>query len=328
MAHEFESGMFVRIPAWHELGLVLEHDPDTPEQFQCSGLDWTVRKESLLYNFNGNMQKSSHYGVIRESDGQFLGVCKDRYTLFQNSEQFDWCDPLVKSGLYKWESAGSLKQGQTCWALLNSGESEIIKGDKSKHYLLITWSHDGSKSVMIRPTSIRVVCNNTLTQAVREDGKRDRVKHTMSMKMRLEDVRQYYEQQQEYFNQEKTQFIKMLNTRLTPDMKSSYINTMSDYIYGTEQANSKRSQTIRLNFHNNLSTMIDSKASGQLDLGIQNTLYGAFQATSEYLEHYMSQKGDKEGYSILFGSRGKQIDFAKSLAISYSDGHTPFLKIA
>lgn len=327
MAHEFESGMFVRIPAWHELGTVLNHDPDTVEQFQCSGLNWTVRKEALMYNFGGELMKSAHYGVVRETDGQFLGVCKDRYQLFQNSEQFDWCDPLIKSGLYKWESAGSLKQGQTCWALLNSGESEIIKGDKSKHYLLITWSHDGSKSVMIRPTSIRVVCNNTLTQAVKEDGKKDRVKHTMSMKLRLEDVRAYYEQQQEHFDTEKQQFLKMLNTRLTPDMKLSYISTMSDHIYGAKEAENKRGQTIRQNFQKNLSNMIDSKASGQLDLGIQNTLYGAFQATSEYLEHYMSQKGDKDGYGILFGSRGKQIDFAKELAVSYSDGSTPFLRI-
>lgn len=323
MAHEFETGFFVRKPAWHELGIVLQDDPDTTGAFQASGLDWTVRKELLRYNFNGEMVDSKAFGVIRETDGQFLGVCKDRYQIFQNKEAFEWCRPLVESGLYKWESAGSLKQGQTCWALLNSGEREIIKGDTLKSYLLFTWSHDGSKAVCIQPTSIRVVCNNTLTLALREDTKRDKIRHTLTMQPKLEDVRRYYEQAEEAFETQDQEFKMMLNTELTADLKQEFVNGVMNIMYN-DDPNTKRAETIRSNTETGLLRLIDGEASSHNELGIQNTLYGAFQATSEYLEHYATQRGDAEGYSVLFGTRGQQIDRARNLALRLADGRTPF----
>lgn len=324
MAHEFETGFFVRKPAWHELGIVLQDDPNTDSAFQASGLDWTVRKELLKYQYNGELIDSKAFGVIRETDGQFLGVCKDRYQIFQNKEAFEWCRPLVESGLYKWEAAGSLKQGQTCWALLNSGGREIIKGDTLKSYLLFTWSHDGSKSVCIQPTSIRVVCNNTLTAALRENTKRDKVRHTLSMQPKLEDVRRYYEEAQEAFEIQDQEFKLMLNTELTQDLKQEYVNGVMNIMYNDTDPSSKRSRSIRSNTETGLLRLIDGEASSHKELGIQNTLYGAFQATSEFMEHYASQKGDKDGYSVLFGNRGLQIDGARNLALRLADGKTPF----
>lgn len=320
MSHEFETGFTSIKPSWHKLENLLDHYPTTEEAFLASGLDWTVRKEVLYYNHNGELKTSPHFGVVRESDGNYLGVCKDRYTLFQNKEAFEWCRPLVESGLYKWESAGSLKQGQTCWGLLTVGEREIIKGDKLKNYLLITWSHDGSKSVMVRPTSIRVVCNNTLTAAKNESGKRDKVRHTQTMQIKLDDVRRFYEEGEEFFAQQESDFQRLLNTEIDTAMLDAYMYGVKGILQMEDGKHSRWNNTEK-----KLREMIASGASQQKELGIENTLYGAFNATSEFLEHYAPTRGDNEGYSVLFGNRGKQIEQCYDLALEMADGSTKFV---
>ena len=167
MSANLETGMFVRLPAWHELGNVIQYDPNTYEAYEVAGLNWTVSKQRLGFRDNfGNYHETDSYGLVRDKDNAFYGVCKDKYQIFQNKEAFDWARPLVESELFKWESAGALKDGRNCWILLNSGEREIIKGDALRNYLLMAWSHDGQRSITIQPTSIRVVCENTLNAAL------------------------------------------------------------------------------------------------------------------------------------------------------------------
>jgi hypothetical protein len=50
-------------------------------------------------------------------------------------------------------------------------ESIVLPGeDKLDTYLLFSNSHDGSLPIDIRLTTVRVVCNNTLSIALRKEG--------------------------------------------------------------------------------------------------------------------------------------------------------------
>ena len=189
MAHMFESGFFVRQAAWHELGNVLENEPDVVHAFQASGLDWSVLRSPLSFEYNGEMKSGDINALVRNTDGSVLGHCRERYEIFQNKQAFDWCQPLVESDLWRFETAGALKGGQICWTLLKQGEVELIPKDYLKQYLLLTWSHDGTKAVQVRPTTIRVVCNNTLTVALRETGMCNKIRHTINMIPRLDELR-------------------------------------------------------------------------------------------------------------------------------------------
>ena len=124
MSANIETAAFVRIPAWHELGNVIQYDPNTMEFQEVAGLDWTVSKKRIGFHDDwGQFHETDCYGLVRDKDNAFYGVCKDKYQIFQNREAFEWAQPLVESGLFKWESAGALKDGRNCWALLNSGDT-------------------------------------------------------------------------------------------------------------------------------------------------------------------------------------------------------------
>lgn len=342
MSANIETAAFVRIPAWHELGNVIQYDPNTMEFQEVAGLNWTVSKKRIgFFDDFGNYHETDSYGLVRDKDSAFYGICKDKYQIFQNREAFEWCQPLVESGLFKWEAAGALKDGRNCWCLLNSGEREIIKGDKLKNYLLINWSHDGLRSVIIQPTSIRVVCQNTLNAALNDkEEKKNQVKvpHFLTMKPKLEEVRAMYENASAMFEIQQAKYEKMINTVLSETQKNEFVEEVCKIMYtdtslinGTKQLSEKTRkhvESVRNSFKTNLRLMMNGKASGQTELGLTNTLYGAFNATSEYIEHYMTQRGTKDGYSVLFGDRGKQIKQVEELAEAWSTGLDKFVPVA
>jgi hypothetical protein len=61
---------------------------------------------------------------------------------------------------------------------------EVVKDDLIARYLLLTHRHDGTGAIQVKFTPVRVVCQNTLNQALSE-GPSFRVAHTKSMHARL-----------------------------------------------------------------------------------------------------------------------------------------------
>jgi phage/plasmid-like protein (TIGR03299 family) len=61
-----------------------------------------------------------------------------------------------------------LKGGKKFWALAKTGQNTTLKGkDSVNGYLLLATSCDGSLATTATPTTIRVVCNNTLSIALK-----------------------------------------------------------------------------------------------------------------------------------------------------------------
>ena len=69
------------------------------------------------------------------------------------------------------ETAGSLKDGGEIWGLAKIADDFDLAGDDQiKGYLLINQPHIVGRSMTIKLTPIRVVCNNTLTFALQQGG--------------------------------------------------------------------------------------------------------------------------------------------------------------
>jgi phage/plasmid-like protein (TIGR03299 family) len=211
------EAMYAIEPAWHGLGTVVSQAPTSREAFQLAGLDWDVETRELFYSGIGDNGQPSYNQVdgrvatIRVDTGACLGVVSNNYKIVQNSELFRWCDQLVNTGDVLYESAGALKGGRIVWVLARLPQKHdfVCDGDQLARYLLMYNSHDGSNAVTIQPTSVRVVCWNTIslaspgikaqadgdteaTAAVRSNSRRGgiiRVSHTANVKMKLDDAR-------------------------------------------------------------------------------------------------------------------------------------------
>jgi len=168
MAHELEivNGQaqmaYVGELPWHGLGTKVPADL-TPDQFMVTaGLDWEVTKEKLVTP--QGVVVPNKEALVRTSDNSVLDVVGTGWNPVQNSEAFEFFNDYVVAGDMEMHTAGSLKNGQMVWALAKTKESfELFNGDQTDNYFLFTNPHQFGKSINIRMTPIRVVCNNTLT---------------------------------------------------------------------------------------------------------------------------------------------------------------------
>jgi phage/plasmid-like protein (TIGR03299 family) len=132
-------------------------------------LDWRVTKAGTYYDTPDGRKETGKFALYRESDGQFLSNVSDTWTPCQNDEAFSIFEEFVSGEKLEMHTAGSLKNGQIVWGLAKMKESfSLFKEDLTEQYLLLVNPHEHGKSIHVRSTPIRVVCNNTLSFALGE----------------------------------------------------------------------------------------------------------------------------------------------------------------
>lgn len=186
------EAMYANKPAWHGLGQVLyqdsNHAPSSAEAIEASGLGWSVEKQKM-YLSNGQEIKNK-WATVRTDIQAPLGVVGNRYTVQQNIECFEFLDSLLQDGIMRYESAMALDGGRKVALLARMPEYDIIAdNDTSLRYILFSTTHDGTGSMTVMPTWVRVVCANTLRRALKDQscGKMT-IRHTASKNQRLKKV--------------------------------------------------------------------------------------------------------------------------------------------
>ena len=163
MPANVETMFYVREAPWHGLGVRVESALNSEDALVMSGLNWNVIQKPIMTT-SGN-PIPGYKANIRDTDNRVLGVVTDRYRVVQNSEAFAFTDALLGEGV-RYETAGSLQDGKKIWILAKLPDKYIIEGDQIDPYLVFSSSHDGSGSIKVAMTPIRVVCQNTLNLAM------------------------------------------------------------------------------------------------------------------------------------------------------------------
>lgn len=174
MSHEleiFENGdasiAYAGDVPWHGLGYKVSNDLTPEQMMEAARLDWTVDTVPLPAMYNGRKINTGHSALIRSSDSKVLDVITDDWNPLQNLEAFQFFNDFVGAGDMSMHTAGSLMGGKMVWGLAKINDSfELFGGDKVEGYLLFSNPHQYGKSIDVRFTPIRVVCNNTLTLAL------------------------------------------------------------------------------------------------------------------------------------------------------------------
>jgi len=144
-------------------------DPDAA--LVQSGLNWSVSRVDL--RCADNLAPVPEFSAIRRSDTNgLLGVVGKDYEPFQNSAMFDVFKDLAAVDRsdggqpFSIETAGAFSGGKVVWALAHLENLGIrIGDDESKTYLLVSNGHTGNRTLIIAPTTVRVICRNSLRMA-------------------------------------------------------------------------------------------------------------------------------------------------------------------
>lgn len=157
---------------WHGLGTNISAELTHEEILKAASLDWKVNKKSLhTIDSKGNyINVPDNFALVRDIDDSILDVVGPSYQPVQNSAAFEFFKRFLDAGAIHMDTAGSIDKGRRIWGLgkLNSGFS-IGNTDRVEGYILLTNTHKYGYSIQAKTTTVRVVCNNTLDIAIRDN---------------------------------------------------------------------------------------------------------------------------------------------------------------
>lgn len=223
MSHELESMFYVagktaeereRNKPWHGLGTPVEEALTSAEALKIAGLDWEVNPKKLFTE--GGKEVPGFVANVRSSDESVLGVVSNKYKICQNKEAFEFTDNLIGSEV-KYETAGSLFNGQKVWLLAKMPNTTIL-GDDVEPYLCFTNSHNGKGAIQVCCTPIRVVCANTLNLALKDTKRSWTTRHMGDLQSKLSEAKYTLELAHRYLEELGLQADKLANITVNEDM--------------------------------------------------------------------------------------------------------------
>ena len=312
MAHEltkradgFHEMAFVGATPWHGLGQSLSEESTIEEWQVAAGMDWTIESSPVTYDAGDATRVYAGQNVQYRSDNKApLGLVSDRYHAVQPAEVLEFFRDLVNENGFKIHTAGTLRGGKRMWALAQTGAfAEVAKGDGVGGFLLLSTSTDKTLATTARFTSVRVVCNNTLTLAT--NNLANAVSFSHISKFDHEAVKQKLGGAVHTFGS----FIESAKFMQSLQMASSEADTfLSKLLSPVSQV---KDGDIRKNrAYVKILELFDSASKGNELVG--HTRWGMLNAVTEYYDHLSPSRTNDERLNRAWFGVGEQMKNAAS----------------
>ena len=202
--------------AWHGLGQVVDEPMFVADALKLCHADYNVKlqpvvalSDEIIHAMeNGESIEadkllsliiSNTRATMRTDTNKSLGIVSDKYGIVQNEDAFKFVD-MFCSGKFAdrdntpvIETCGVLGQGERVFVTAKFPQQIVLdaqRDDLVDMYVVFTTSHDGTGSVRCMVTPVRVVCNNTLNWAMRNNIGRIAFRHSSKVMDRLDLLNQ------------------------------------------------------------------------------------------------------------------------------------------
>lgn len=206
MPADVETMAYVGETPWHSLGNKVHHGVSIERMMIEAGLEWEVHTRPVLFQpFSGLgdptalteterlkgrelWRDTKHRVMFRNSDNHVLDIVGPEYIPVQNSQVLEFFREYVDAGDMELETAGSLQQGRYVWALAKMKAGFTLLGDdKVDGYIFLANPHQYGKGYIVKFTTVRIVCSNTLMMALGGGGAEFKMWHTREFNKELQD---------------------------------------------------------------------------------------------------------------------------------------------
>lgn len=301
---------------WHGLGELMPTGQSIEQWQTAAGMDYEVQRGYVRYATERG-QAAEQMKVVKDKVVLFrsdtkdaLGVVSDSYKVVQPKEVLEFFRDWATAGGMTIESAGVLFGGKRYFATAKLGEGACVDGylDKVVPYALLSTSADGSLATEARWTTVRVVCNNTLSMA---RGGQAAVRVTHRSEFKPEDVRGVMENA----NAEFAAFMEMSRQLAGIKVARPLAEDLTMHLFktGTKDADAVKESRgfIRV------MELFNGAAKGALLETAQETAFGWLNAVTEYADHHVRAHNDENRKaSALWGPGDALKNRAVELALA------------
>lgn len=316
MAHEVETMAYAGSVPWHGLGVPVSNDLTPVQMMDKAGLNWNVRELESYIEFDGKRMATGQKSLVRETDGKILTNVGENWNPCQNETAFEFFSDFVMSGDMEMHTAGSLKGGQMVWALAKVKESfELFGGDQIDSYLLFSNPHQYGKSIDVRFTPIRVVCNNTLSYSL-SSKKDNSVKVGHRADFNAESVKESLGIAKSKLNTYKDMAEFLGKKRFTADSLIEYYNTVFPR-HADKRVQGKALSVDTLS--RNAKLAYDALEQQPGSKYAEGSWWQAFNSVTFITDHVQGRSADNRLYSSWYGSNQVRKTKALGTAIEYAE---------
>jgi len=327
MSHEVENMISTKgIVPWHNLGVIVPQQLVTAEEIiKAIGFDFLVTKRQNMTSLTRDHKEvlvslNDSYSTIRVnkdgSESVLSGRVGRNYTPIQNTDAFAFFDNVVGKGEAIYETAGILKQGRAVFLLAVLPDYIKILGsddDKIKKYVLLANWHDGTSCLLAMFTDVRVVCNNTLNMALTSAQSQVSIRHTPVADERMKEAAQTMGLVNQYNKELEKAFNQMALAKVSSDDIVKYIESLFPEV---EESTDRIAENIKER-REKVMQLVEAGHGATLDTA-KGTVWGAYNAVVEYVDHNTNFRTDDARASSLLIGAGRQIKqkaFDKALLV-------------
>jgi phage/plasmid-like protein (TIGR03299 family) len=306
----FDTGFFVREPAWHGMGTVLDDYPGREKAMELAGHDFKVVERPVFVvgnpltvaaaksegtfvthpdGMNGVKMDVPFKALVKSGTGEVFQVVNDSYEVIQNDVAYDVAELLFEQG-FQYETGITLDGGALCALTLKLDEPITLPGDDSPvlPFGCLSWSHNGTASLRVRSGTIRQVCANTVG-ASEAEGKRlgtdFTFRHTKNVHARIEDAKAAVKGTRESFDVFREQMIELGKLKVTAEQRDMFVSTIIGDKGGLLSTNEATSQRVKNNIEGERAKINGLFFGPTIPEAHNLTGYGLHLAGVEYFDH-------------------------------------------
>ncbi len=220
-----------------------------------------------------------------------LHVSKDSYNAIPNSVAYDFAEALLDQG-FKYDAGITMNEGRENAITLLLNEPIQVTGDNSVTlpYYACSWAHDGSGSLKGRSTSVRNVCQNTVSASEAEGKKLGTdftVRHTKNWRDYVDDAKNAIKGARAAISVYQEEMEKLALLQFTPAQRDLFVSEIIGETVGfkpvtTTKVATKRVQTNVDNERTKIAALFFGKTIPEAHA---LTGYGLHLAGVEYFDH-------------------------------------------
>jgi len=330
--------------AWHGLGQIISKYPTSAEAIKYAGLNYEVEKRPLFTydtvnnNLNSNHNSSNQnsktgfiipeievpdfYATIRSDTEQVLGVVGNDYEIVQNVNAFSFFDAIVESrkGIL-YETAGALGERIFITAKLPD-YIKVGRDDLIWQYLFLTTSHDGSGSITIAFTPVRIVCQNTLNAAMKNSSNSIKIRHTASAVEKLKGAQQILGRSMLLAVELEAVYNRWARVKIADrEVKRLIQMAMAPNKEVLQSLEEGRQEELSATYNNTVSSVLEYALTSpsQQEVTTKGTLFGTYNAVTGYFQNVRNYKDDEAKFkSIMYGAGLQKSQAAFDLCSSFA----------
>jgi phage/plasmid-like protein (TIGR03299 family) len=234
-----------------------------------------------------------HVAIVNKETQQYLGTVGSGWEPVQPKVIYELAQELINATDGHINGVINMFGGSVIGVSFTLAQRQYVAGDPTDLDFLMLTSFNGSHGIAGHALTNRLVCLNQCNTSNRVYS----LKHTRFVRNRLEVVKNMLK----YYNNEIKAFddkmMKLVNKRMnTAEATEWFLSLHND-------PKSPRSEKL---LDTKLSTFLDclNNGRGSEIIGVKGTSYGAFQALTEFINHYSIVKihNDREANEVRFQS--------------------------